>query len=56
VLPASLLVQMRPVLEKLLTHELFHILSRHNPALREKLYAVVGFHKCQELGFRALAG
>jgi len=31
-----------------LAHELFHVLSRHNPALQEKLYAAIGFQKCQE--------
>ena len=30
----------------LITHELFHVLSRHNPELRDKIYAVIGFKKC----------
>jgi hypothetical protein len=30
-------------LERLITHELFHVLSRHNPNLRKSLYAVIGF-------------
>jgi hypothetical protein len=29
-----------------LAHEAFHILSRHDPALREKLYAAIGFTRC----------
>jgi hypothetical protein len=33
-------------LEKLITHELFHILSRNAPQLREKLYGCVGFTNC----------
>jgi hypothetical protein len=33
-------------LEPLLLHELFHVLSRHNPELRRELYAVVGFEPC----------
>ena len=36
-------------LEKMLAHEVFHIWSRHNPALREKLYQSIGFTKCQEV-------
>lgn len=36
-------------LERLLLHELFHILSSHNDALRERLYAVVGFSRCGEV-------
>jgi len=35
--------------ERLLTHELFHILSRHNPLLRRDLYAIVGFKPCGEV-------
>jgi len=27
-------------------HELFHILSRHNPARRDEFYALVGFQRC----------
>ena len=40
-------------LPRLLSHELFHVLSRHNPALREKLYGVIGFQPCGELAFPA---
>ena len=36
-------------LEKLLIHELFHVLSGHNPELRRELYAVVGFKTCPEI-------
>ena len=32
-----------------LAHEAFHVLSRHNPALREKLYAMLGFERCTEV-------
>jgi hypothetical protein len=34
-----------------MAHELFHILSRRNPALREKLYELIGFRKCGEVEF-----
>jgi hypothetical protein len=30
-------------LERLLLHELFHVLSSHNPELRKSLYAIIGF-------------
>ena len=36
-------------LERLLSHELFHILSRHNPSLKEALYGTIGFESCAEL-------
>jgi hypothetical protein len=35
--------------EKTMTHELFHILSSHNPALRSRLYAILGFRPCPEI-------
>src|SRR5882672_3805046 len=31
-------------LERIIIHELFHVLSRQNPALRTQLYAVIHFH------------
>jgi hypothetical protein len=36
-------------LDKCIAHELFHVLSRQNPDLREKCYAVIGFQKCAEV-------
>jgi hypothetical protein len=35
--------------ESLLAHELFHIISRHNPAVKEALYEAIGFKKCPEV-------
>jgi hypothetical protein len=40
-------------LPRLLAHELFHIASRANPALAERLYAVVGFTRCTEASYPA---
>ena len=39
------------LLTKTIAHELFHILTRENPALREKLYQSIGFTKCDEVEF-----
>ena len=39
------------LLKKTIAHELFHILSRNNPELREKLYRVIGFASCGEVAF-----
>ena len=36
-------------LDALLCHELFHVLSRHDRELRERLYATIGFKRCGEL-------
>ena len=36
-------------LQRLICHELFHILSRSNPGLRERLYGIIGFRKCNEI-------
>ncbi|HIF31062.1 MAG: hypothetical protein ABGX07_00265 [Pirellulaceae bacterium] len=33
-------------LESLLAHELFHVLSSHNPELRYRLYRIIGFQSC----------
>jgi hypothetical protein len=49
VLPRTVIENRRHDLARLLTHELFHILSRHNPELRESLYASIGFKPCNEV-------
>lgn len=36
-------------LDALVAHELFHVLSRNDHAMRERLYKIIGFHKCGEL-------
>ena len=46
VLPLHTLKRPPEFLQRLLTHELFHILSRHRPQLRAELYALVGFQPC----------
>ena len=33
----------------LVAHELFHVYSRHNPIVREQLYAALGYEKCNEV-------
>jgi hypothetical protein len=32
-------------------HEIFHVLSRHNPELRAKLYKIIGFEQTNEIQF-----
>jgi hypothetical protein len=49
VLPKGELGKGQDHLNRLISHELFHILSRQNPELREKLYAIIGFTKCNEI-------
>jgi hypothetical protein len=49
VVPESKLRQNTDVIVRLLSHELFHVLSRHHPALKESLYKVIGFEKCPEV-------
>lgn len=34
---------------KIMAHELFHVLSSHNRDLRDKLYAIIGFERCEEI-------
>ena len=51
VLPRSYLTAGRKLDARLIYHELFHILSRRNPDLREKLYKAIGFEKCNDIAF-----
>ena len=48
-LPKSELGKGPDHLKRLICHELFHIVSRQNAELREKLYAIIGFTKCNEM-------
>ena len=34
---------------RLIAHEFFHILSRHDPEIRDRLYRAIGFEKCGEI-------
>lgn len=36
-------------LRRLVCHELFHVVSRHAPTLRERLYAAIGFQPCGDV-------
>lgn len=49
ILPAGKIRQPPERLERLLTHELFHVLSRHDPKLRKRLYEIVGFEVCDDV-------
>lgn len=46
VLPENMLRQPPEGLQRLLAHELFHVFSTQNPALRQDLYALIGFQSC----------
>ena len=48
VLPQSRLGAGAKALERLVAHELFHVLSRNDPDLRKKLYAIVSFTPIDE--------
>ena len=51
VLPLTKLMAESLTIQKVLCHELFHILSRTNPKLRERLYQGIGFRKCPGVQF-----
>jgi hypothetical protein len=36
-------------METILAHELFHVLSSHNRELRDELYRIIGFQRCDEI-------
>jgi hypothetical protein len=49
VLPRGIVRRPAKSLERLLLHELFHVLSNQNPKLRERLYKIVGFVPCGDV-------
>ena len=49
VFPKPELAKSQKELQRLICHELFHILSRQNAKVREQLYGVIGFTKCNEI-------
>ena len=50
VFPQSMVARRGPRFERLLLHELFHVFSRNqDPALRDQLYAVLGFRRIGEV-------
>jgi hypothetical protein len=49
VLPTKVLAYPAGQLDRLMLHELFHILSRHDGALRAKLYRIIGFELCEPI-------
>lgn len=49
VLPTKVISYAQRPLERLLAHELFHVMSRHDPALRGRLYRLIGFEPCDPI-------
>ncbi|MGE5359812.1 MAG: hypothetical protein ACM3NQ_12415 [Bacteroidales bacterium] len=49
IVPATMLGAAMGSPEHLVAHELFHVLSRANPKLRDRLYAAIGFERCHEV-------
>src|SRR6476661_8183671 len=49
VLPAKVMKYDDAQLDRLLLHELFHLLSRQDGAIRAKLYPVIGFDLCEPI-------
>ena len=49
ILPQNMLRPKRTLPPRLLAHELFHILSRNNPGLRDRLDQAIGFVRCAEV-------
>ncbi len=50
ILPRTRLDQSPEKLARLVAHELFHVLSRHDRDIRDRLYRVIGFERCPEVG------
>ena len=48
-LPRAVLEKPGPELEKLVLHEMFHVVSRGDPILRRALYALIGFEVTEDI-------
>ncbi len=48
-LPRRMLAGGAAALDRLLCHELFHVVSRSEPGLRRRLYATIGFEPCGDV-------
>jgi len=53
ILPTGVMDYDKVQLDRLLAHELFHLLSRHDGAIRAKLYAIIGFQLCDPIDLPA---
>lgn len=53
VFPKRMLARSDRELQRLLAHELFHVVSRKDPPLRDRLYQAIGFHRCGDVEFPA---
>jgi hypothetical protein len=51
IFPKRSIFTSRRSLEWAMTHELFHVLSRHNPRLRKKLCGIIGFSPINEVEY-----
>jgi hypothetical protein len=51
VLNAEKFTQVDSLTRLVVTHELFHVISRYNPELRAKLYKIIGFEQTNEIQF-----
>ncbi len=51
ILPTKVMSYGPNQLERLLAHELFHVLSRHDGAFRSRLYRIIGFELCDPIEF-----
>ena len=51
ILPDRLLSISNDQLEQLFLHELFHVMSRHEPGIRERLYGIIGYRPCPGVRF-----
>lgn len=49
ILPVKIIALSQQQLFEMITHEIFHIISRNNPKLRSQLYSLIGFKKCSPI-------
>lgn len=53
IFPEAEMKNSNKAIQRMICHELFHILSRTNPQLRKRLYEAIAFEECREIEFPA---
>jgi hypothetical protein len=51
IVPERQMQQAAAELEAFILHELFHVMTRHEPAIRLPLYAIIGFKSCNDIEY-----
>lgn len=51
IVPVTQIGRQEPVFRTFLLHELFHVMTRHDPEIRIPLYRIIGFEPCNDIEY-----